>query len=72
MTDHRVDQVIHMEFLQDMFHLPLSQQAFQEFEKFEQICDNALFKVQNGLQDNWVYILGDSFSSQKAYKSIIG
>jgi hypothetical protein len=55
-----------------MFHLPLSQQAFQEFEKLEQICDNALFKVQNGLQDNWVYILGDSFSSQKAYKSIIG
>jgi hypothetical protein len=29
-------------------------------------------KCQNGLQDNWVYISGDSFSSQKAYKSIIG
>jgi hypothetical protein len=45
MNDQTIDQVIHVEFLQDMFHLPLSQQAFQEFEKFEQICDNALFKV---------------------------
>jgi hypothetical protein len=53
--------------------MPLSQQAFQEFEKLEQICDNALIQVQNGLQDKWVYIWGNSsFSSQKAYKVIIG
>jgi hypothetical protein len=72
-TDQTVQQVIHMEFLQDSFHLPLSQQAFQEFEKLEKIYDNALIKVQNGLQDKWGYISSDTIlSSHKAYKVLIG
>jgi hypothetical protein len=56
-----VEEVIQTEYLQDLFHLPLSQQAFQEFEKLEQICDSALIKVQNGNQDGWSYIWGDNY-----------
>jgi hypothetical protein len=55
-TYQSVWEVISLEFLQDLFHLPLSKQDFQEFEKLEQICDNAFIQVQNGLQDKWVYI----------------
>ena len=30
--------IIHTEFLEDLFHLPLTVQAFQEFEAMEDIC----------------------------------
>jgi hypothetical protein len=32
MTDVSVSKVLHMDFLPDLFHLPLSQQAYAEFE----------------------------------------
>ena len=33
-----VHTIIHTEFLEDLFHLPLTVQAFQEFEAMEDIC----------------------------------
>jgi hypothetical protein len=72
-TDLAAEQVIHTEFLQDLFHLPLSLQDFQEFEQMEEICDNASIKVQLGNQDTWSYIWGNSdFLSQHAYKIMVG
>ena len=37
-TDISVHDAIHTEFLEDLFHLPLSQQAFQQFEQLESLC----------------------------------
>ena len=33
-----VSQVIHTEYLQDLFHLPLTTQAYEEFLEMEDIC----------------------------------
>jgi hypothetical protein len=72
-TDVSVSKVLHMDFLQDMFHLPLSQQAYTEFEELEILCENAQVRVQQNLPDNWHYIWGsDSFSTTKAYNFLIG
>jgi hypothetical protein len=68
-----VAETVNMEFLQDLFHLPLSVQAFNEFEMLEDICVSASEKMQLGEQDSWTYIWGNStFSSKKAYKALIG
>jgi hypothetical protein len=37
-TDWNVEKVINTEFLEDLFHLPLSQQAYEEFQNLEVIC----------------------------------
>jgi hypothetical protein len=67
-----VYDVISQEFLEDLFHLPVSQQAFQEFEVFEQICTNATNIVQGGDKDSWSYIWGTGqFSTKKAYNIMI-
>jgi hypothetical protein len=72
-TDVSISKVLHMDFLQDMFHLPLSQQAYTEFEELEILCENAQVRVQQNLPDNWHYIWGsDSFSTTKAYNFLIG
>jgi hypothetical protein len=72
-TDWNVDRVIHTEYLEDLLHLPLSQQAYEEFQNLEIVCQNALTVVQEGNYDNWSYIWGNAdFSSQKAYKAMIG
>jgi hypothetical protein len=62
-----------MDFLQDLFHLPLSQQAYAEFEQLEIFCGNAQSEAQHHLSDSWCYIWGfDNFSTTKAYKFLIG
>jgi hypothetical protein len=43
-----VAETVNTEFLQDLFHLPLSVQAFNEFEILEDIC------VTLGEKFNWV------------------
>jgi hypothetical protein len=37
-TDLSVHKAINSNYLEDLFHLPLSHQAFQEFEQLEIIC----------------------------------
>jgi hypothetical protein len=70
-TDISVSKVLQMEFLQDMFHLPLSQQAFAEFEQLEVLCDSTQFNIFQ--PDSWSYIWGSNkFSTEKAYKVLIG
>jgi hypothetical protein len=72
-TDWSVDRVIHTEYPEDLFYLPLSQQAFGEFQDLEVICQNTLTAVQDENLDNWSYIWGNAeLSSQKAYKAMIG
>jgi hypothetical protein len=55
-TDLSVHKAINSEYLEDLFHLPLSQQAFQEFEQMEIICANTAQKIQEGNIDSWTYI----------------
>jgi hypothetical protein len=72
-TELSIHLVIHTEYLEDLFHLPFSQQAFQEFEQLENLCEVALQRVQEGDFDKWKYIWGNfSFTSRKAYKVLIG
>ena len=51
--------IIHTEYLEDLFHLPLSVQAFQEFEAMEDIC--IALRASNTLDytDTWSYIWGN-------------
>jgi hypothetical protein len=59
--------------LEELFHLALSQQAFQEFEQVETICASTLQRTQEGASGKWVYIWGNgSFSPKRAYKVLIG
>ena len=54
------------EYLEDLFHLPLSREAYQEFLQLEEIWD--LVKQNSGMArpDVWTYIWGNSlFSSKK-------
>jgi hypothetical protein len=72
-TDLSVAETINTEFLQDLFHLPHSVQAFNEFEILEGICVTVGQRIQMGDQDTWTYIWGNnSFSSKKAYNVLIG
>jgi len=60
-------------YIDDLFHLPLSTQAHQEFLELEKITDgyNQLERPRNS--DSWTYIWGnDNFSSAKAYKAMVG
>jgi hypothetical protein len=57
-TDSTVHQVMETEFLEDRFHLPLSQQAFSEFEALETLCDATMNTIQQGNIDQWSYIWG--------------
>jgi hypothetical protein len=51
----------------------LSQQAYEEFNELEIICQNNTEKILLGQKDNWSYIWGNSdYSSHKAYKALIG
>jgi hypothetical protein len=37
--DITVHESIHTEFLEDLFHLPLSQEAYSEFQDLETLCE---------------------------------
>ena len=70
MTIHRV---INTEFLEDLFHLPLSTQAYAEFLQFEDICFSLRHSEFHTYTDTWSYIWGsENYTSAKAYKRMVG
>jgi hypothetical protein len=72
-SDLSGEETVNTEFLQDLFHLPLSLEAYNEFVKIEDICESASAKIQLGEQDSWIYIWGNnSFSSKQTYNALIG
>jgi hypothetical protein len=63
-TNTSVEKAILTEYTEDLFNLPLTQQAYEEFNELEIICQNAAEKILLGQKDNWSYIWGNSdFSS---------
>jgi hypothetical protein len=68
-----VHQVINAEYIEDMFHLPLTTQAHEEFLHMEAICLEVKHSEFLDMTDTWSYIWGNEFySSTKAYKVLIG
>jgi hypothetical protein len=60
-------------FLEDLFHLPMTSEAFAEFEELEEICIKTQITMQAGNTDNWSYIWGsDTFTVKNTYKTLIG
>jgi hypothetical protein len=56
--------------LQDIFHLPMSEEAFSEFCEIDVLLQS--FQASD-ISDSWSYIWGSkSFSSRKAYNHLIG
>lgn len=72
-TTLSVHQVLQHEYLEDLFHLPLTVQAFQEFEIMEDLCDTLRGSECRDCTDTWSYIWGNErFIVAKAYSSMIG
>jgi hypothetical protein len=72
-TDLTVSQVLETEFLEDLFHLPLSQLAFSKFEDLEVLCEDIMPSSQQGDIDSWSYIWGSKeFTTKQAYKALMG
>jgi hypothetical protein len=68
-----VREVIESEFLEDLFHLPLSQQAYSEFLLMENFCQYAREKISENEIDKWSYIWGSNvFTVKQAYNAMIG
>lgn len=66
-----VEVALNLEYLEDLFHLPLTVQAYEEFEQLEIICEE--LKSYREYNDTWSYILGsEQFSSSRAYNYMIG
>ena len=71
-TSMTVQQVVHTEYLEDLFHSPLSIQAHQQFLQLEDKC-HALRQLEyQDCTDTWSYIWCSSvFTSSKSYKVLI-
>ena len=68
-----VQQVVSTEYLEDLFHLPLSIQAHQQFLQLEDKCHVLRQSDFQGMTDTWSYIWGSStFTTSKEYNVIIG
>jgi hypothetical protein len=68
-----ITEIVNTEFLEDLFHLPLSQQAFQELSEFKSVGNQALLRIAESESDSWSYIWGNNtFSVNKAYKLMCG
>jgi hypothetical protein len=71
--DLNVHEVINTEFLDDLFYLPLSQEAYNEFQEMETLCTQTKERKQSQNKDEWSYIWGNNvFTVKKAYKALIG
>ena len=71
--DATVHTILQTEYLEDLFHLPLTVQAFQEFEAMEDICIALRASDTLDCTDTWSYIWGtEQFSVAKAYKVLMG
>jgi hypothetical protein len=72
-TNAAISEIVSTEFIEDLFHLPLSQQAFLELDQFEEVCNQAVLKINGGGVDSWSYIWGSpEFSVHKAYNVMSG
>jgi hypothetical protein len=59
-----------MEQLEEMFHIPMSVEAFQQYQLLLTSLQEQQYSVQC---DKWTYIWGaQEYSSQKVYKHIAG
>jgi hypothetical protein len=65
-----VQQAYDHEDLAELFHLPLSQEAFLQLQNVQALVDSIIFEDE---QDLWAYQWGSSlFDSTKVYKIMIG
>jgi hypothetical protein len=65
--DITVHDAIHTEFLEDLFHLPMSLEAYTEFYNLETLCEVTTERTSSGEIDKWSYIWNSNeFSTQKA------
>ena len=68
-----IQQVLQTEYLQDLFFLPLTTEAYEEFLQMEDICIAMRQSEHLNSLDTWSYIWGtEHYSSIKAYKVLIG
>jgi hypothetical protein len=72
-TDYSVSKVLQHEYIQDLFHLPMSQMAYEEFIQLEEICIQVQDTPLQQGPDSWSYIWGTTkFSTKKAYLVMMG
>jgi hypothetical protein len=65
--DYSVSKALQHEYIQDLFHLPMSQAAYEEFLQLEEICTNAQNISLQQSPDSWSYIWGSpEFSTKKS------
>ena len=63
-----IEQALHINPPEDLFHRPLSTQTFQQFQGSQNFMNNIQF---SGSKDKWSYIWGSSQSSiAKVYKTL--
>ena len=68
-----VHQVVNEVYIEDLFHLPLTTQAHEEFISMENLCLEIRQSNYFTMTDTWSYIWGNGvFSSSKAYSVLIG
>lgn len=61
------------EYLEDLFHLPLTTQAYQKFQQLGDICDDLRSSDHINSIDTWSYIWGSQkISTEKAYNVLVG
>lgn len=66
-TKASVKEIVSEPDFEDCFHLPLSQEAYEEFEQLESTI--ADWPISDSEKDTWSYIWGSStYSSRKLYK----
>ena len=53
-----------------LFHLPLSQEAYEEFMILQDICNSAAQITQEGNQDRWTYWGLENFTVKRAYRAM--
>jgi hypothetical protein len=65
-----VKVAMEQDHLQDLFHLPLSEEAYDQFNELDVILQSLQLIRE---KDSWSYIWGnDQYSSPKAYKHLLG
>jgi hypothetical protein len=69
-TKLSIVEVKQKEHLFQIFQLPLSEQAYEQYLDLSEIWDRIII---NNTNDRWTYIWGlDSYSTQKTYRQLIG
>jgi hypothetical protein len=64
--DISVAEFLQNNIIEDQFHTPLSNEAFQEYQELQNLIQN--LQIQEKEKDKWHYIWGtDRYSSKKFY-----